>query len=236
MNAALDAIRHSPLTGLFLTLLAYRLAIALNRRCHGHPLTNTVLVGVLLVISVLWGSGMQYQEYMSGARFIHLLLGPATVALAVPLYDNLHHLKRSAPALFFALLFGGVVGILSGAVLGQLFGLPRPILLSILPRSATTPIAMGIAEQVGGIPSVAAACVILTGIVGAAMLGPLRQRFPRLDDLTLGFATGIAAHGVGTARALQLSETAGAFAGLAMGLNGLMTAVLVPLFCSILQL
>ncbi|MBV8047352.1 MAG: LrgB family protein [Paludibacterium sp.] len=236
MNGALEVVRHSPLTGIFLTLLAYRLAIALNRRCHGHPLTNTVLVGVLLVMLALWATGMQYQQYMEGARFIHLLLGPATVALAVPLYDNLHHLKRNAPALLIALVVGGIAGILSGAALGMLFGLPRPILLSILPRSATTPIAMGIAEQIGGIPSVAAACVIVTGIVGAALFGPLRQSLRRLDDLTLGFATGIAAHGVGTARALQLSETAGAFAGLAMGLNGLFTAVLVPLICSILRL
>ncbi|BEV73503.1 MULTISPECIES: LrgB family protein [unclassified Paludibacterium] len=235
MNAALLAVRHSPLTGLFLTLLAYRLAILLNRRCHGHPLTNTVLVGVLLVMLVLWATGIRYEEYMAGGRFIHLLLGPATVALAVPLYDNLHHLKRHAAVLGLALLGGGAVGILSGGLLGKLLGLPRPILLSLLPRSATTPIAMGIAEQIGGIPSVAAAGVILTGILGAALLGPLRQRFPRLDDMTLGFATGVAAHGVGTARALQLSETAGAFAGLAMGLNGLWTAVLVPLICSMLK-
>jgi len=236
MNPAFDWAVHSPLTGLFLTLLAYRLALALNRRCHGHPLTNTVLIGMVLVIAALSASGMSYEQYMQGARFIHLLLGPATVALAVPLYNNFLRLRKSAVALLSTLVIGGLVGILTGGLLGMAVGLPRPVLLSLLPRSVTTPIAMGIAEQVGGIPSLAAAGVILTGIVGAVMLKWLKQRFPHFDDVTLGFATGIAAHGIGTARALQYSETAGAFSGLAMGLNGLVTAVLVPLVCSLLHL
>lgn len=236
MNAVLLWLRHSPLTGLFLTLAAYRLALALNRRCHGHPLTNTVLVGMLLVMAVLLACGIDYDQYMQGARFIHLLLGPATVALAVPLYDNFLRLRKSAPALLITLFVGGVVGILGGALTGTLAGLPRPVLLSLLPRSVTTPIAMGIAEQIGGIPPLAAAFVILTGILGAVMLKSLRRLFPKFDELTIGFATGIAAHGVGTARALQYSETAGAFAGLAMGLNGLVTAVLVPVICSMLRL
>lgn len=235
MNAALAWLLHSPLTGLFLTLLAYRAAVVLNRRCHGHPLTNTVLVGVLIVMAVLYLGGMSYDAYMEGAHFIHLLLGPATVALAVPLYDNFLRLRRSATALLITLGVGSLVGILSGTLLARLAGLPRPVLLSLMPRSATTPIAMGIAEQMGGIPSVAVAGVIITGVGGAAFFGAMRKRFPEMDDLTLGFATGLAAHGVGTARALQYSETAGAFAGLAMGLNGLMTAVLVPVICSMLH-
>jgi predicted murein hydrolase (TIGR00659 family) len=236
MSAALEWSLQSPLTGLFITLLAYRLAVALNRRCHGHPLTNSVLVGMLLVMAVLQLSGMSYEQYMQGARFIHLLLGPATVALAVPLYDNFLRLRKSASALLITLVVGGGVGILSGGLLGMLAGVPRPVLLSLLPRSATTPIAMGVAAQVGGIPALAAAGVILTGVSGAAMFNWFRARFPAFDDLTLGFATGIAAHGVGTARALQYSETAGAFAGLAMGLNGLLTSALVPLVCSVLHL
>lgn len=236
MKAAFDWMLHAPLTGLFLTLLAYRLALGLNRRCHGHPLTNSVLVGMLLVMAVLQLTGMDYEQYMQGARFIHLLLGPATVALAVPLYDNFLRLRKSATALLITLVIGATVGILSGCGLALLAGVPRPVLLSLLPRSVTTPIAMGIAEQVGGIPSLAAAGVILTGIAGAAMLKWLKARFPDFDDVTLGFATGIAAHGVGTARALQYSETAGAFSGLAMGLNGLVTSVLVPLICSVLHL
>jgi predicted murein hydrolase (TIGR00659 family) len=235
MNAALAWVAHSPLTGLFLTLGAYRVAVVLNRRCHGHPLTNTVLVGTLLVMAVLYFTGMRYDAYMDGARFIHLLLGPATVALAVPLYDNFLRLRRSAPALLITLLSGSVVGILSGTLLAHAVGLPRAVLLSLMPRSATTPIAMAISEQMGGIPPVTVASVIVTGVAGAAFFGALRKRFPMFDDVTLGFATGIAAHGVGTARALQYSETAGAFAGLAMGLNGLVTAVLVPVICSMLN-
>ena len=235
MNPALVWLEHSPLTGLFLTLLAYRVAVVLNRRCHGHPLTNTVLVGVLIVMGVLHLSGMRYDDYMQGARFIHLLLGPATVALAVPLYYNFLRLRRSAPALLVTLMVGSLVGILSGTLLARLAGLPQPVLRSLMPRSATTPIAMGIAEQMGGVPAIAVASVIVTGVCGAAFFGLFRKRFPAFDDLTLGFATGLAAHGVGTARALQYSETAGAFAGLAMGLNGLVTAVWVPILCSMLN-
>jgi putative effector of murein hydrolase len=134
------------------------------------------------------------------------------------------------------LAVGSSIGILSGALLGMAIKLPRPLLMSLLPRSTTTPIAIGISEKLGGITSLTVASVLLTGIVGAAMLKPLQKKFPQFDDVTLGFATGIASHGVGTARALQWSETAGAFAGLAMGLNGLMTAVLVPLFCNLLRL
>jgi predicted murein hydrolase (TIGR00659 family) len=217
-------------------LLAYRCALALNRRCHGHPLTNTVLVGVLLLMAFLALSGMSYPQYMRGAQFIQLLLGPATVALAVPLYDNLLRLRRSAPALLITLWVGSCIGILSGALLGMAVKLPRALLLSLLPRSTTTPIAMGISEKIGGLPSLTVGCVLITGVIGAAMLKPLQKKFPQFDDMTLGFASGIAAHGVGTARALQVSETAGAFSGLAMGLNGLVTAILVPLFCSLLQL
>jgi predicted murein hydrolase (TIGR00659 family) len=229
MSAALSWLHASPLTGLLLTLLAYRLAVALNRRCHGNPLSNSVLVSVLLVVAALQIGGIRYDEYMQGARFIHLLLGPATVALAIPLYDNLARLKRAGSALALTLLGGGLVGIVSGTLLGRMMGLPRQVLLSLMPRSVTTPIAMGVAESIGGIPALAAALVILTGIAGAVMVRPLLHRLGLGDDRVLGFATGIAAHGVGTARAFQLSETAGAFAGLAMGLNGLLTPVLVPL-------
>ncbi|WP_028535177.1 LrgB family protein [Paludibacterium yongneupense] len=229
MNAAVTWLHTSPLTGLLLTLLAYRLAVSVNRRCRGNPLSNSVLVAVLLVVAALQIGGIRYDEYMQGARFIHLLLGPATVALAIPLYDNLARLKRAGGALALTLFGGGLIGIVSGTVLGRAMGLPRQAVLSLMPRSVTTPIAMGVAESIGGIPALAAALVILTGIVGAVMVRPLLYRFGLKDDRVLGFATGIAAHGVGTARAFQLSETAGAFAGLAMGLNGLLTPVLVPM-------
>ena len=232
---ALSRIATSPMAGIFITLLAYKLAIVLNRRCHGHPLANTVLVGTLLVIVLVLVFGISYDAYMEGGRFILLLLGPATVALAVPLYHNLPKLKRAAAPLAIALLTGSLAGILSAWWMAQGLGLAPSVALSLMPRSVTTPIAMGVAESIGGIPALTATFVIVSGILGAMLVKPLFSYLGGRDPVVLGFATGIAAHGIGTARVFQLSETAGAFAGLAMGLNGLLTAVLVPLIAHYLS-
>lgn len=225
----LAALRHSPLTGLFLTLLAYRLAIAVNRRFHGHPLSNTVLVGALLVVAALLVLDLPWEAYRQGAGMLQMLLGPATVALAVPLYNAFAKLKRAALALCVTLVAGGLTGILAGSVMARAFGLPEVLVLSLLPRSVTTPIAMGIAERIGGIPDLATAFVIVTGVIGAVLVKPLARLVGAQDDRVVGFATGIAAHGIGTARVVLISETAGAFAGLAMGLNGVFTAIVIPL-------
>ena len=233
---ALGALRASPLTGVFVTLLAYRLALWLNRRCHGHPLSNPVLIGVLLLLGWLLLSGTDYRQYMQGAQLIQMLLGYATVALAVPLYGNLSRLKRAAGLLALSILLGGLAGIVSAVGFGWLFGLPHEVLLSLSTRAVTTPIAMSVAQGIGGVPELSAMCVILSGIFGAVVARPLFAALGLHDDMALGVATGISAHGIGTARVFQLSETAGAFAGLAMGLNGLLTALLVPLLLALFPL
>lgn len=236
VTPALEWLRGSPLLGLALTLAAYRLALWLNRRAHGHPLTNSVLLGSVLVIAVLLGCGIRPEEYLKGAQLIQLLLGPATVGLAIPLFHNLARLKRAALPLTLTLLAGGLTGILSALGLGMAFGLPREVLLSLMPRAVTTPIAIGIAENIGGIPALAVTFVIVSGIFGAVVVKPLFTRLRLTDDLVMGVATGISAHGIGTARVFLLSETAGAFAGLAMGLNGLVTAVLVPVVLGLIRI
>ena len=222
-------LRQSPLTGIFLTLLAYRVALSISRRYHGHPLANTVLVGAGLLIVSLLALGLSFDEYFRGASFIQFLLGPVTVALAIPLYNNLARLKRSAFAILCSIVVGSVAGVASAVLIAVAFDLPPQIVLSLAPRSATTPIAIGVAEAIGGIPTLAAAFVIVTGIIGAVLARPLLALLRMNDDVVLGVATGIAAHGIGTARVFQISETAGAFAGLAMGLTGLVTAVVAPL-------
>lgn len=229
MNPALaDWLRHSPLTGIFLTLLVYRVALVLSRRYHGHPLANTVLLGAAMLVGLLLLLGLSFEEYFRGASFIQFLLGPVTVALAIPLYNNLGRLKRSALAIVSSIVLGSVAGVVSAVSIASAFDLPRQIVLSLAPRSATTPIAIGVAEAIGGIPTLAAAFVIVTGIIGAVLAKPLLKLLRMDDDVVLGVATGVSAHGIGTARVFQLSETAGAFAGLAMGLTGFFTAVLTP--------
>lgn len=219
----------SPLLGLTVTLLAYQGAYWLYARAKMNPLANPVAIAVAALVALLWFTDTPYPVYFEGAQFVHFLLGPATVALAVPLYANLETLKRNALPLAGALLAGSLTAVVSAVGIGWLLGASRETLLSLAPKSVTTPIAMGIAEKLGGLPSLTAVLVVTTGILGAVLArGTLNLL--RIDDHAVrGFAVGVAAHGIGTARAFQVSETMGAFAGLAMGLNGLVTAFLFPL-------
>lgn len=218
----------SPLLGLTLTLLAYQGAVLINRRCGGHPLANPVLIAVVVLVALLWLTGTPYPTYFAGAQFVHFLLGPATVALAIPLYAQFTRLKRMAGPLLVALLAGSLTAALSAVLIGKALGASDATLRSLAPKSVTTPIAMGIAERLGGLPSLTAVLVILTGILGAVGAQWLYTLMKCRDAAVQGFALGVASHGIGTARAFQLGEQAGAFSALAMGLNGLLTAVLLP--------
>jgi predicted murein hydrolase (TIGR00659 family) len=224
----------SPLTWLTLTLVAYQLALWLHARARRSPLVNPVLITIALVTAALVTSNTPYRTYFEGAQFVHFLLGPATVALAVPLARQFDRLRRSWQALLVALIVGSLTAAGSAVGIAWLFGASRATLVSLAPKSVTTPIAMGIAEQLGGLPTLTAVLVILTGIVGAVLGSGLLRLLRIKDEQTTGFAIGLAAHGIGTARALQLGETAGAFSGLAMGLNGLATAILLPALYALL--
>lgn len=218
----------SPLLGLTLTLLAYQAAHHVYQRSGQHPLANPVLIAVAILGSLLWLSDTAYETYFAGAQFVHFLLGPATVALAVPLYTHFRQVRRLLGPLTLALLAGSSVAIVSAVLIARALGASAVTQASLAPKSVTTPIAMGIAEKIGGLPSLTAVLVIFTGILGAALGPALLRRAGLRDPAGNGFAMGIAAHGVGTARAFQLNEQSGAFAALAMGLNGLFTAVLLP--------
>lgn len=219
----------SPLLGLTVTLVAYQIAFWIYQKLNLNPLANPVAIAVALLVGILWITSTPYATYFEGAQFVHFLLGPATVALAVPLYLNLKKLTRNLLPLAGALLAGSLVAVVSAVGIGWLLGASRESLLSLAPKSVTTPIAMGIAEKLGGLPSLTAVLVVATGILGAVLARGTLNLLRIKDDAVRGFAVGVAAHGIGTARAFQVSETAGAFAGLAMGLNGLLTAFLFPL-------
>lgn len=222
-------LAQRPLLWLTLTVAAYVAAYRLYRTAREFPLLNPVLVAVAAIVAVLTATGTRYHTYFEGAQFVHFLLGPATVALAVPLHGQLGRLRRVWLPAAVALVVGSLTAVVSVALLGWATGLDGRMLLSLLPKSVTTPIAMGISEQIGGLPSLTAVLVILTGIVGAAIGLPL-LRLCRLNDRAAqGLAMGVTAHGIGTARAFQAHEESGAFSGLAMGLNAALTAVMVPL-------
>ncbi len=219
----------SPLLGLTITLVAYQGAFWIYRRANFHPLLNPVAVAIAVLVTLLKLTGTPYQTYFDGAQFVHFLLGPATVALAIPLYAQLDKLKAAWLPLAGALFVGSATAIASAVGIAWLLGADATTLVSIAPKSVTTPIAMGISEKLGGLPSLTAVLVVSTGILGAVMAKYVLDALHIREHSVRGFSVGLAAHGIGTARAFQVSEEAGAFAGLAMGLNGLATSVLFPL-------
>lgn len=219
----------SPLFHLTLTLVAYQAANWLFEKGGRNPLLNPVLGAVLMVVAVLLLTDTDYGTYFEGAQFVHFLLGPATVALAVPLYRQWHLVRRSALAISVSLICGSLTAILSAVGVAWVLGASSAILSSVAPKSVTAPVAMAIAEQLGGVPSLTAVLVIVTGIFGA-MFGPVVLTLIGVKDWKArGLAIGTASHGIGTARALQTNETAGAFSGLAMGLNAMATALMLPI-------
>lgn len=219
----------NPLLHLTLTLIAYQAGYWLYRKANLNPLLNPVFIAVCVIVTILLATGTSYQSYFEGAQFVHFLLGPATVALAIPLYRHLETVKRSALALLVSVCLGSMTAALTAVMLVALLGGSETTMISMAPKSVTAPIAMGISEQLGGLPSLTAVLVIMTGIVGAVLGPPLLNLLRIRDWRARGLAIGTASHGIGTARALQVNEVAGAFSGLAMGLNAVATALLLPL-------
>ncbi|MFZ6047505.1 LrgB family protein [Pseudomonas sp. CR3202] len=227
-QAAIDAVVHHPLFGFGVTLAAYQLALAAYEKTRWVFL-QPVLLSMLLLIGVLLAFGISYQEYRQSTQLLTVFLGPATVALAVPLFLNLRRIRQLFWPTLLTLVFGGVFATLSVALLGWWFGTERMVLMTLLPKSVTSPIAMLVAEQLGGVAALAAVFVLITGVLGA-ILGPeLLRRCGVHHPAAQGMALGLTAHAVGTARALQEGEECGAFAALAMSLMGVATAVLLPL-------
>jgi putative effector of murein hydrolase len=226
----------SSLFALTLTLAAWLIGVWIQRRLRGLPLANPVLIAIVLIGAVLRLTHTSYSTYFQGAQFIHFLLGPATVALAIPLVRNIHQIRRSLPALGPALILGSLLSAVFGYLLVRLGGGTREVALSMLPKAATTPIAIGVARNIGGIPALTAVFAIAGGIIAAVSIETL-LRFIRVDDWrAAGLAAGTAGSGIGAAEVLRRSEVAGAFAGMAIGLNGLLTSILCPLIAWLVRL
>jgi predicted murein hydrolase (TIGR00659 family) len=218
----------SPLFGLTMTLLAYGLAYRVYVWGKSNPLLNPVVTAVALLIALLLLTHTPYQDYFEGGQFVHFLLGPATVALALPLYRQFSKLKTLWVAVLIALPVGVAAGGGSAVAIAWLLGADTQTLLSLAPKSVTAPVAMGIAERIGGIPSLTAVLVVTTGIIGAVFGTKLFDVLRIHDDSVRGIALGVAAHGIGTARAFQVSAEMGAFAGLAMALSAFVASVMLP--------
>jgi putative effector of murein hydrolase len=217
-----------PLVWLIATIGAFQLGTWLNRRGGGMPIINPVLIAMTLVICMLLALDVDYSTYLrEGGGLVGAVLGPATVALAVPLYNNARQVRRALLPLTCAALVGGVVATGSAFALAWCLGAPEIVLRSIV-KSVTAPIAIGVAEEIGGLPSLAAAFAVLTGVAGTVMATSLLGLAGIQSLRAQGLAAGVTAHGQGTARMLALDETAGAFSSVGMGLNALLTAIWLP--------
>ncbi|HUP90990.1 MAG TPA: LrgB family protein [Solimonas sp.] len=216
--------------------IAIYLAAERLQRVTRSALLNPVLTSVAAVGLLLWRFDVPYDHYFDGARPLHWLLAPATVALAVPLAVQNARLHRAWLPILVAICAGLVTAVASAWAIAALLGASHQTLLSLAPKSVTTPIAIGIAEKIGGIPALSVLAVLITGTFGAVIVEALFRRMKIDDDAVKGIALGVSAHGVGTARAFQISAECGAFSGLAMALAGLITALLLPLMLRLLGL
>ncbi len=222
-------LSSTPLFGLTATLATYVLAQAVYERTGRAPWANPVLWSVVAIGCVLLATRTPYPTYFAGAQFVHVLLGPAVVALGWPLWLRRAEVRRRGVALTLAALCGGLAAGGSAVALAWAFGLPTDVVLSLAPKSVTAPVAMGIAERLGGVPALAAVFAVLTGMVGAVSAKTVFNALGITDWAVRGFALGTTAHGIGAARALQVHPDAGAYAGIALGMQAVLASVLMPL-------
>jgi predicted murein hydrolase (TIGR00659 family) len=230
-----SSLSASPVFGIGITLVFYQLGCWVQKLTRGHALCNPVLIGIACTIALLLLTGTNYGTYFKTASWIHAILGPATVALAIPLYKNFGEIRRSAAAIITAVAAGAVTASASAVATAWFFGASPSVIRSIAPKSVTTPIAIGVSAQIGGIPELTAVIVVATGVIGAICAPEIARLLGIRCNRASGVAVGVAGHGIATARMLSIDETAGAFSGLAMGLCGLFTAVLLPLVYRLLD-
>jgi predicted murein hydrolase (TIGR00659 family) len=224
------ALWNTPLPGLLLTIAAFLAAQAAQRRVH--PLLNPVAVAIALIALALTLSGLRYEIYFASAQLLHWLLGPATVALAVPLARELPRVRALARPVAIAIASGCLTAALSAVLLAKACGASQKVVLSLAPKSVTTPIAMVISEQIGGAPALNAVLVILTGLLGAVCGRSVLDRLGVHDPAARGIATGVAAHGLGAAAIYRESPEAGAFSGLAIGCRACLPQSRCPSWCA----
>jgi len=229
-------LQTQPLLGLTATLCTWELANWVDIRAGRKSFTNPVLLSILILAAVLLLTHTPYKAYFTGALYVHFLLGPATVALAVPMFNNLPAIRRDFFAIITALTAGSIAAAASAMLIAHALGAPDAVVISLGPKSVTTPIAIGIAQNLGGQPSLTAVFVILTGVFGSVICTGTFRWLHVADRRAQGLAAGTAAHGIATARMLTLNQTAGAFGGVAIGLNGIVTSLILPLLVRLLGL
>ncbi|MGB5792218.1 LrgB family protein [Poseidonibacter sp.] len=228
-EALITYINSTPLTWLIVTLLSFKIGIIIYEKFNKHTLLQPIIIAYILIMSLIVLTETSFEQYFKSVEIIHFFLGPATVALALPLYNNLKYIKSLFVPIVVTLFVAGVFSILIAVVLLWIFGAELPTILSMTTKSITAPIAIITSEQIGAIPSLAVGFVLITGMIGA-LLGTIVFKLVKVKyETSKGFALGLVSHGIGTARAIEIGEKAAAFSALAMGLSGIFTAIFLPL-------
>jgi predicted murein hydrolase (TIGR00659 family) len=225
-------ILRSPLFGVMISLIAFEIGLLINKKTRKSFL-NPLLIAIAIVILILKTFDITLQDYNKGGQIISFLLGPATVALAVPLYKNFTVLKKNALPIIVGIFTGSVVSITSIILLSKAFGLDAVLSLSLVPKSVTTPIGIEISKQLGGVPEITVAAIIITGITGAIMAQVVFSVLKIKDKVAMGIAIGTSAHAVGTAKAIEMGEIEGGMSGLAIGVAGLITVIIAPIIVKV---
>ena len=223
-----------PLFAIVLTLGSYLFGVEVQKRLR-NPLANPVLIAIVIIGVTLRLLHLSYQDYFTGAQFIHFLLGPATVALAIPMVRALEHMRRGFWPMISALLAGSLIGLISGYGIVRLLGGSQVVALSMAPKSLTTPIAIAVSSSMGGIPSLSAVLAILGGILVAISIDPVLDWLKINEPSARGLAAGTAGSGIGASRVIPQHTLSAAFAGVAIGANGILTAVLAPILVPLLK-
>jgi predicted murein hydrolase (TIGR00659 family) len=236
MNNILDSLSglsSSVYFGLFLSLLAYFLGIQLKKKFK-ISILNPLLVSIVLVIVFLVIFNIDYEDYNKGGRYISYFLTPATVCLAIPLYQQLHLLKDNFKAVMMGILSGVLASLVSIFVFSLLFRFSRELYITMLPKSITTAIGMAVSEELGGITTITVAVIVLTGIIGNVAGEKICKIFKINNPIAVGLAFGTSSHAIGTSKALELGEVQGAMSSLSIAVSGLITVVLAPVFANLI--
>lgn len=222
-------LTSNPLFGLILTIAVFLFFKEIERH-YPHPLISPLLLSIVAIMLILWLTKIPYEHYFKGGQFIDMMISPATVALAIPLYRSIHLLKKHFKSILIGITIGSVFNIGLTFLFAVMFKLDKTLIASLIPESVTTAIALDISKQIGGISAITVLAVIVTGNLGP-LLGPTLMKIGRIDDeVAQGLALGTTAHAIGTGKAMEMGEVQGAMSGLAIVIAGIVTVIVAPLF------
>jgi predicted murein hydrolase (TIGR00659 family) len=228
----MNEILNNPLFCIFVTLVAFETGMAIYKKTK-FPLFNPLLIAIVIVIGILVVFNIDYEVYNLGGKFINSFLGPATVVLAVPLYKQLEALKRNLWPILIGVFVGSVASIISIIFLGRAFKLDETLILSLIPKSVTTPIGVEVSRSLGGVTSITIVAIVLTGIFGAIIVPLVTRYFNIKNKIAIGISIGTSAHALGTTKAFEMGETEGAMSSLSIGVAGIITVIMAPIIYGI---